>query len=105
MSESGQHHPSIGLFIKVWILLFVLSFFSYLVEYYHLEGMLRWSLIILFMILKAAVIVAVFMHFMWERLSLQLSLVLPPLALLVLVAILAIEGNYTYVTRLMFFTQ
>ena len=34
--------------------LFVLSTCSYLVDYFGLQGYLRWSLILLFMILKAA---------------------------------------------------
>ena len=36
----------------------MLSTFSYLVDYFHLHGMLRWTLIILFMLLKAGFIVA-----------------------------------------------
>jgi len=35
---------------------------SYLVDYFGLHGYLRWSLILLFMVLKAGLIVAVFMH-------------------------------------------
>ena len=33
--------------------------------------MLRWALIILFMLLKAGLIVAIFMHMAWERLALK----------------------------------
>ncbi len=105
MSDTGtQEHP-IGLYLKVWGWLFVLSFFSYLVEYYELEGALRWSLVLFFMVVKAAVIMAVFMHVMWERLALKLSLFLPPLVLLVLVAMMAIEAGYIEGLRLMFFSQ
>ncbi len=60
----GQQHPISGYF-KVWGWLFVLSTFSYLVDYFHLEGGLRWTLILLFMILKAGLIVAFFMHMRW----------------------------------------
>src|SRR3546814_16350563 len=55
-----QQHP-IKVYFIVWGWLFVLSTFSYLVDYFHLVGYLRWSLILLFMILKAGLIVAVFM--------------------------------------------
>src|SRR3546814_19601049 len=64
-----QQHP-IKVYFIVWGWLFVLSTFSYLVDYFHLVGYLRWSLILLFMILKAGLIVAVFMHMSWERLAL-----------------------------------
>ncbi len=46
-----QEHP-LGIYLKVWILLFVLSFFSYLVDYFDFQGMLRWTLIIIFMFPK-----------------------------------------------------
>ena len=101
-SESGQQHP-IGIYLKIWLLLFVLSFFSYLVDYFHLEGMLRWSLILTFMFLKAGLIIAIFMHLMWERLSLQYVLLLPLFAIGALIALMAIEANYTFLTRLSFF--
>ena len=38
-----QQHP-IGLYLKIWGLLFVLSTLSYLVDYLQFEGWLRWSL-------------------------------------------------------------
>ena len=36
-SEAGQQHP-LGIYYKIWILLFVLSGFSYAVDYFHVEG-------------------------------------------------------------------
>jgi cytochrome c oxidase subunit IV len=100
--DKGQEHP-LGIYFKIWGLLFVLSVFSYLVDYYHLQGLLRWSLIVIFMLLKAGLIVAVFMHMMWERLALVYVIVVPPLLLLVLMAIGALEAGYTFVTRGTFF--
>ena len=98
----GQQHP-IKLYVVVWIWLFVLSTFSYLVDYFHLQGLLRWSLIIIFMMLKAGLIVAVFMHMAWERLTLIYAILLPPLLVLVFVGIMVFESNYTLLTRLLFF--
>ena len=99
MSESsGQQHP-IGIYLKVWILLFVLSTMSYMVDWYQLQGYLRWSLILLFMVLKAGFIMAIFMHLSWERLSLKYVLFVPLVAIVVLVALMAIEGDYTFFTR------
>jgi len=88
-----QQHP-IAIYLKVWILLFVLSFFSYLVDFFHLQGLLRWSLILILMALKAGFIVAVFMHMKWERLALIFAITLPPLAILVLVGMMSAESHY-----------
>jgi cytochrome c oxidase subunit 4 len=99
---SGQQHP-IGLYLKVWGLLFVLSTFSYLVDFYHLQGGLRWFLILTFMFMKAGLIVAVFMHLRWERLALIYTILLPPLCVVVLVALMAVEGDYVFLTRGTFF--
>ena len=98
----GQQHP-IKLYLLVWGLLFVLSAMSYMVDYLHFQGLLRWSLIIIFMLLKAGLIVAVFMHMAWERLALIYAILLPPGALMVLVGLMWAEADYTFLTRLLFF--
>jgi cytochrome c oxidase subunit IV len=98
----GQQHP-ISIYLKIWFLLFVLSTFSYLVDYFHLEGGLRWSLILLFMILKAGFIVAFFMHMRWERLALVYAILVPPVAVMVFLALMASEGGYTLLMRDTFF--
>ena len=97
----GQEHP-IKLYLWVWLWLFILSACSYLVDYFGLVGYLRWSLILLFMMLKAGLIVAVFMHMAWERLALVYAILLPPLLVLVFVAMMASESHYTIFTRLTF---
>ncbi len=56
-SAHGQQHP-IGIYLKIWGLLFVLSTMSYLVDYFHVQGLMRWTLIIVFMIAKAGLIVS-----------------------------------------------
>ena len=101
-STTGQTHP-IGLYLKIWGLLFVLSTLSYLVDYFHFQGLMRWGLILLFMLLKAGLIVAVFMHMAWERLALIYAILVPPLALMVLVGLMWAEADYTFLTRLVFF--
>jgi cytochrome c oxidase subunit IV len=98
----GQQHP-LGIYFKIWGLLFVLSTASYLVDYFHFQGYLRWSLIITFMLLKAGLIVAVFMHMLWERLAIVYAILVPPLLLLVLLGIGALEADYTFFTRGEFF--
>ena len=102
--QTHQQHP-IGLYLVVWLLLFVLSTFSYLVDYVGLQGYLRWSLILIFMVLKAGLIVAIFMHMAWERLALIYAILLPPLLVLVFVALMVSESHYVLFTRLTFFGE
>ena len=98
----GQQHP-LGIYFKIWGLLFVLSAASYCVDYFGFHGYLRWFLILTFMLLKAGLIVAVFMHMLWERLAIVYAILVPPLVLMVLMGIGAIEGGYTFLTREIFF--
>jgi len=99
---AGQQHP-IKIYLQVWGYLFVLSTMSYLVDYFHVEGTLRWGLIVTFMFLKAGLIVAIFMHMFWERLALVYAILVPPLCLGTLVLLMAIESDYTFWTRIIFF--
>ena len=92
-SEEGQQHP-LGIYYKIWILLFVLSGFSYAVDYFEVQGAWRWTLVITFMFLKAGFIVAIFMHVVWERMALILTILGPPSVLLVLIGLMTVEGNY-----------
>lgn len=101
-APTGQQHP-ISLYLKVWGLLFVLSTLSYLVDFFHFQSYLRWGLLLIFMLAKAGLIVAVFMHLAWERLALICAILLPPLCLLLLVSLMVLEAQHTFLTRLLFF--
>ena len=98
----GQQHP-IKVYLWIWGWLFVLSTMSYLVDFFGFEGYLRWTLILLFMMLKAGLIVAIFMHMAWERLALMYAILIPPVLVLVFVSIMTFESDYTVLTRLLFF--
>ncbi len=100
--SEGQQHP-LGIYIKIWALLFVLSACSYLVDYVGLQGYLRWSLIILFMLLKAGLIVAVFMHMLWERLALLYAILIPPILVMVFLFLMTHEADNTFSLRGLFF--
>src|SRR5207253_3809795 len=102
--EVGQQHP-LGIYFKIWGLLFVLSTASYLVDYFHFQGYLRWTLILMFMLLKAGLIVAVFMHMLWERLALMYAILVPTVLLMFLLGIGALEADYTFLTRGVFFLK
>lgn len=98
----GQQHP-IKLYLVVWAWLFILSACSYFVDYFQLQGLLRYSLIVLFMLLKAGLIVSIFMHMAWERLSLVYAILVPISAVLVFVAIMVLESDHTLLSRIVFF--
>lgn len=99
-----QEHP-LGIYFKVWTLLFVLSACSYMVDYFQLQGLLRWTLIIAFMLLKAGIIMAIFMHMAWERMALITAVVLPPLLLTFFIGVMVIESSYTNSTRVVYMGQ
>jgi cytochrome c oxidase subunit IV len=101
-AEVHQEHP-IRLYLIVWGWLFILSACSYFVDYVGFQGYLRWSLILIFMVLKAGLIVAVFMHMAFERPALSWAILLPPVAVLVFVALMVFEADYTALTRMNFF--
>ncbi|MDX8469596.1 cytochrome C oxidase subunit IV family protein [Mesorhizobium sp. VK23B] len=101
-ADTHQEHP-IKLYLVVWAWLFILSTCSYLVDYFGLHGYLRWSLILIFMMLKAGLIVAVFMHMAWERLAMMYAIILPPILVLVFVTMMVFEADYTLLTRIAFF--
>ncbi|MFC3285404.1 cytochrome C oxidase subunit IV family protein [Litchfieldella rifensis] len=98
----AQQHP-IGIYLWVWFLLFVLSLFSYLVDYVGLEGYLKWTLITAFMLMKAGLIMAVFMHMVWERLAIICVVLVPPGVLVFFMGLMALESRYTLLARLEFF--
>ncbi len=101
-AAEGQQHP-LGVYFKVWTLLFVLSAFSYMVDYFQVQGLLRWSLVLLFMFLKAGFIIAIFMHMAWERMAMVYAIGLPPLCLLVFIGLMGAESEYTVLNRLFHF--
>jgi cytochrome c oxidase subunit IV len=104
MAVEGQQHP-ISIYFWIWGLLFVFSAASYMVDYMQFQGYLRWSLILIFMMLKAGFIVAIFMHMLWERMAIVLAILMPPLVILLLIAMMALEGDYTFVSRETFFAD
>ena len=101
-TAEGQQHP-ISVYFWIWGLLFVLSTASYMVDFLQFQSYLRWTLIIVFMLLKAGLIVAIFMHMMWERLALLYAIIVPPVLVMVFIAIMALESDYTFDTRYIFF--
>jgi cytochrome c oxidase subunit 4 len=102
-SAAGEQQHPLRVYLAIWLLLFVLSIFSYLVDFFQLQGYLRWALILLFMFLKAGLIISIFMHMAWERLALVSAILVPPCVLIVLIALMSVEGIYTFNARVNYF--
>lgn len=102
-AQVGQQHP-LGIYYKIWILLFVLSAGSYGTDFME-PGLFRWGVIVTFMLLKAGFIVAIFMHAFWERMALVFTILGPPTVLLLLISFMAVEGNYTWGARIEYMGQ
>lgn len=105
MAQHQHSQPPLRTYLQVWVWLFVLSVLSYLVDVSGMEGLLKWSLITLFMLLKAGLIVAFFMHMAWERLAIVYTILVPPGVLLFLAGLMMLEGHYTLFSRLTFFAH
>lgn len=102
-AEEGQQHP-LKIYWIMWVSLFVLSGFSYATDFMD-PGILRHSLILTLMFAKAGGIVWIFMHMGWERLALKLAILVPPVFIGVLIWLMAIEGEHTFLTRIEFFGE
>ncbi len=102
-AEEGQQHP-LKIYWIMWVALFVLSAFSYATDFMP-DGGLRTLLILSFMMLKAAGIVLIFMHMQWERLALKFAILGPPIAIIVLIWLMALEGQYVEDTRIEYYGE
>jgi cytochrome c oxidase subunit IV len=97
-SAEGQQHP-LKIYYIMWGSLFVLSGFSYATDFMD-DSALRTFLILLFMFMKAGGIVLIFMHMGWERTALKLAILGPPVAIMVLIWLMSMEGLYVEETRI-----
>ncbi|MEM7433222.1 MAG: cytochrome C oxidase subunit IV family protein [Pseudomonadota bacterium] len=97
-ADEGQQHP-LKVYWIMWVALFVLSGFSYATDFME-DGALRTFFILFFMFVKAGGIVWIFMHMGWERLSLKLAILGPPIAIGVLIWLMTYEGFYVEESRL-----
>lgn len=100
--QAEQQHP-LRVYFWVWGWLFVFSAGSYFADIVDINQYLKWTLITMFMLIKAGLIMAVFMHMVWERLSLTIVVLAPPAVLLVALSIFALESRYTIFSRLQYF--
>jgi cytochrome c oxidase subunit IV len=74
-----------------------------MVDWFAFQGLLRWSLIVIFMLLKAGLIMAFFMHLFWERYALVNVLLWPMTAIACFIVLMVAEAQYTVFTRAFYF--
>jgi cytochrome c oxidase subunit IV len=97
MATEGQQHP-LRIYWIMWAALFILSGFSYATDFMQ-HGAFRTFLILALMFCKAGGIVLIFMHMGWERLALKLAILGPPVAIMVLIGLMSLEGGYVENSR------
>jgi len=102
-AAEGQQHP-LKIYWIMWGALFLLSGLSYATDFMD-RGLFRHLLIVSLMMAKAGGIVWIFMHMGWERLALKLAILAPPIFIVVLIWLMAIEGEHTWLTRIEFFGE
>lgn len=98
MADDTTQHP-LKVYWIMWGALFVLSTFSYATDFMD-DGTLRTTLILTFMMAKAGGIVWIFMHMGWERIAFKVAILGPPVAILVLISLMSLEGDYVEGSRL-----
>jgi cytochrome c oxidase subunit 4 len=99
MSNEHAQQPDIGVYFKVWGLLFVLAGTSYCIAYFGVGQPLKAILLLALALLQAGLIIAVLMHLVWERVIVAYLMFVPPLLLASFMAICFADGGYTHRTR------
>ena len=74
VEEIHSHGPSIPTFAKVWIALLVLTAIEVFLAYEQVPTLIMLTALLGLSVVKAALIIAYFMHLKFERLSLFLTL-------------------------------
>jgi cytochrome c oxidase subunit 4 len=93
-SEHVEHAgATTGAFIKVWIALLVLTAVEVFLAYIQLPTLIMLTLLVGLSVIKAALIIAWFMHLKFERLSLFLTLF--PMLVFCIVLMLIFLGDAT----------
>jgi cytochrome c oxidase subunit 4 len=102
MSAHAEETPHVGAtistFAKVWVALLVLTLGEVLLAYEQVPTMIMLTVLIGLSIIKAALIIAYFMHLKFERLSLFLTLF--PMLIFCIVLMLIFLGDATRIPHM-----
>ncbi|GIV55526.1 MAG: hypothetical protein KatS3mg040_0294 [Candidatus Kapaibacterium sp.] len=88
----GTHVP-IRKYLVVWLWLFILSALAYFIDVVHVPQPWKPILLVVVALMKAGMIMAVFMHLGYERLSLIYAVVAPLIFLVVMTIAFLPEGG------------
>jgi cytochrome c oxidase subunit IV len=91
--ELGQVGGTTGTFAKVWIVLLVLTAIEVFLAYEQVNLLLMLTILVGLSVIKAALIIAYFMHLKFERLSLFLTLF--PMLIFCILLMLIFLGDAT----------
>jgi cytochrome c oxidase subunit IV len=92
---SAPNKSKVRLFIKVTLILFFVTVLEYIVAFTvpHEYQWVRVSVFIGLTIVKAYYIVSIFMHLLFEKKSLKMSIVLPMIFVVFFIAIMIYQGG------------
>ncbi len=91
VEEIHSHAPGIPTFAKVWIALLVMTAAEVFLAYEQVPTLIMLTVLIGLSVIKAALIIAYFMHLKFERLSLFLTLF--PMLIFCIVLMLIFLGD------------
>ena len=93
--EVHEHHPSVGIptFTVVWVALLVLTGIEVLLAYLQFATLIMLTALVGLSVIKAALIIAYFMHLKFERFSLFLTLF--PMLIFCILLMLIFLGDAT----------
>lgn len=86
-------HPPIRRYLVVWFWLFILSALAYFIDVVHVPAPWKAILLVVVALMKAGMIMAVFMHLGYERLSLVYAVLAPLIFLVAMVIAFLPEGS------------
>jgi len=91
VEEIHSHGPGVLTFAKVWVALLVMTGAEVLLAYEQVPTLIMLTVLLGLSVIKAALIIAYFMHLKFERLSLFLTLF--PMLILCIVLMLIFLGD------------
>ena len=91
VEEIQSHGPGVVTFAKVWVALLVMTGAEVLLAYEQVPTLIMLTVLLGLSVIKAALIIAYFMHLKFERLSLFLTLF--PMLIFCIVLILIFLGD------------
>src|ERR1700674_4059941 len=93
-----EHGPTIPTFAKVWVTLLVLTGAEVLLAYEQVPILIMLTILVGLSVIKAALIIAYFMHLKFERLSLFLTLF--PMLIFCILLMLIFLGDATRIPNM-----